>query len=244
MGNKQFALIIFLTLAAFFGWMAYDSQQTSREVRTQQASGDVLLGVSPEAMAPIQYLFHLPEPVYSHALNTQQIEQLGSATGTGEGEHYHVYGITVADYKMDALYQFNWSKKWFKEEYGMWIENLQVDFSYNTLNVYVTSNYPEDSCEYRETLAHENQHVEIHRRIYIEYQKTLRNVLTHSTGIPMADHPLAFSSKEEGKERIGKIIADVVDPVFDQFKQGMADEQAKIDTPENYAELRSRCQHW
>lgn len=241
MGNKQFAVFFILVLSAFLGWMVYDSREDSIEIQSRQAAGDALVGPA-DSVAAIQYLFHFPDPVYYHDHSTEQIEQLG---GEGaESEHYHVYGITVAGYKMDALYQFNWNKKWFKEEYSMWVENLQVDFSYNTLNVYVTNHYNEDSCEYKETLAHENQHVEVHRRVYRDYQDRLRETLGRSTGIPMSDRPLLVSSVEEGKARISRIISGIVDPVFDSFKRSIAEEQARLDTSENYAELKSRCQNW
>ena len=241
MSNKHFFGFIVLVLAVLFGWMVYDMRNDSNSVGKEGGSRDFLIGTD-GSTAQIQYLFHFMDPVYSHSLDTGQIEVLSRKEG--EAEHYHVYGLTQASYKMDALYEFNWSKAWFKDEYSMWVENLRVDFSYNTMNVYVTSNYAEGACEYGQTLDHENQHVQIHRQVYFQYQKILQQVLGDSKEIPLPSRPILVHSKEEGKEKVGKIISGVIDPVFDRFRDALAAEQAKIDTPDNYAALRSKCDHW
>ncbi len=243
MGNKQFILFIIFLLGSFFGWLYYDYQKDTSAIRGQNVTRDMITGGAGESGPTVQYLFGFPEPVLSHELNTQQIESLESGTGASDGR-YHIYGLTVADFKTEALYEFSGSKKWFKDEFKMWVENLRVDFSYNSIKVYVNSGYEVGSCPYEKTLGHEKQHVEIHRDVYTQYQKILRDTLTRSTVIPTPAHPLVTASWAEGKERIGKIISGVIDPVFDQFRQALADEQAKIDTPESYSELRGSCSDW
>ena len=241
MSNKHFSILIAFILFPVFGWMVYDSKVTSEEIRRQTGPRDVLLGTD-GSMAQIQYLFHFTDPVYNHSLNTPQIENLSH--DTGKGEHYHVYGLTQADYGTDTRYEVNWSKHWFKDEYDLWVENLRVDFSYNALNVFVTNVYPEESCEYRETLAHENQHVEIHKKVYFQFQKTLQETLAGETTIPLSSRPILVASVEEGKKKVGTVISGLIQPVFDQFKETLADEQAKIDTPESYERLKQSCSKW
>jgi len=241
MSNKLFSILIALILLPFFGWMVYDSHTASEVFQKDGGNRDLLLD-STGAMAEIQYLFQFPDPLYSHGLNTAQIEALSQSGG--ESERYHVYGLTQAGYNIGTHYNLNGSKKWFKDEYSIWVENLRVEFKYDTLNVYVTNAYPEDSCEYRETLDHENQHVAIHKDIYFQYQKILEKAFSDSRDIPLPSRPLVVKSWEEGKDRVEGILTAVTDPVFDQFKETMAIEQAKLDTPESYAGLRQRCQHW
>ena len=241
MSNKHFTILIALILLPFFGWMVYDSHVTNELFQADKGNRDVLLD-STGAMAQVQYLFQFPDPILSHGLSTAQIGALSQSGG--ENEHYHVYGLTQAGYKIGTLYNVNGSKKWFKDEYSIWVENLKVEFKYDTLTVYVTNAYPEDSCEYKETLVHENQHVAIHKDIYTQYQKILEKALADSRTIPLPSHPMVVKNWDEGKDQIGTILSAVTDPVFDQFKNAMATEQGKLDTPENYAGLRQRCQHW
>ncbi|HUO57984.1 MAG TPA: hypothetical protein VMV05_07375 [bacterium] len=241
MSNKLFFMLVGLTLASFFGWMAYDAWTTSSELKGDAAHQGLLMD-SGGSMAGIQYVFRMSDPQYHHDLSTAQIEQLSQTVGSGE--KYHVYGLTQADYETETHYQVNWSKKWFREEYSLWVENLRVDFSYNTLNVYVSSAYPEGSCEYQATLEHENQHVEIHKQIFIRFQKVIRDTLGAAPNLPLSSNPLLVTSIEDGKKKVGETISGILDPVFDQFKSTLTEEQAKIDTPESYNELRQRCQHW
>lgn len=242
MNNKLFALLILLLILPFFGWMYYDWKTDSETIQNGSVPRDVLFDKEGKESAGVQFIFRFPEPVYSHALSTAQIEELSQTNA--EAEHYHVPGITQAGYSSGSLYEVNWSKKWFGSGYEMWVENLRVEFTYDTLNVYVTSAYPEASCEYQSTLDHENQHVAVHRQVYTQYQKVFQDAVGSAQGIPLASHPLAVESVAEGKKRISEIISAVLDPPFDQFKEAIQTEQSRLDTPENYALLKRQCQNW
>lgn len=242
MNNKLFALLILLILLPFFGWMYYDWKSDAEAIRNEGVQRDILAGTGGGDSAQIQFIFHFPDPVYSHGLTTAQIEALSQSNA--ESEHYHVYGLTQAGYSVDSLYEINWSKKWFKQEYRMWVENLRVEFTYDTLNVYVTSAYPVGSCEYQATLDHENGHVAVHRRMYEQYQDIFKSAVEKASGVPLASQPIIVQSIPEGKKEIGDIISGVIDPPFDRFKEALQAEQAQLDTPENYAALRGECQHW
>src|SRR6185295_4991893 len=111
MGNKQFFVLIFLLLGVFAVLVIYDVRTDSASVRNESVIREFLIGTDGSA-AQIQYLFHFPDPFYIHNMDTAQLEALRPREA--EAEHYHVYGLTQASYKMDALYEFNWSKKWFK----------------------------------------------------------------------------------------------------------------------------------
>jgi hypothetical protein len=242
MNNRLFTLLIFLLLLPFFGWMFYDWQSDSKAIEKDGTPRDALVDQGGEQSASVQFIFHFPNPVYSHALSTAQIEQLSQSNA--EAENYHIYGLTQAGYSSGTLYEVNWSKSWFKPEYKMWVENLRVEFTYDTLNVYVTNAYPEGSCEYQATLDHENQHVAIHRKLYEQYQKVFQEAIEHSQAIPLASNPIVVGSIPEGKKRIGDILSAVLDPPFNQFKDTVQAEQATLDTPENYAALKGQCQNW
>jgi hypothetical protein len=242
MNNKLFAALIVLILLPFFGWMYEDWKNDSQAAQKDGANRDLLMDEKGDAAAEIEYIFHFPDPVYSHSLTTSQIEALSQSGG--EAEHYHVYGLTQAGYSINSLYEVNWSKKWFRPEYSIWVEDLRVEFTYNTLNVFVTSTYPEGSCEYQATLDHENQHVAIHREMYEQYQQIFRQKVGEAKDIPLASSPIVASSIEEGKTRISQLISAALDPPFEQFKEALQTEQDKLDTPDSYAELKGRCQNW
>jgi len=242
MNNKLFVLLILLLVLPFFGWLYYDWKSDSENIKKESAQHNLLVDPGTGESAGVQFIFHFPDPAYSHNLTTAQIEEL--AHDQPGSEHFHVYGLTQAGYSTSTLYKVNWSKKWFKDEYKMWVEDLRVEFTYDTLNVYVSNAYPEGGCEYQATMDHEKQHVEVHRRIYQEYQKILRDTVGESKAIPLPSSPIQVDSILEGKKKIGETISSVIDPVFDQFKDALQAEQGKLDTPDNYSALKQQCQHW
>lgn len=242
MNNKLFGLLVFLLILPFFGWIYYDWKTSSEIVQSGNVPRDALVDAEGKESAGVQFIFHFPDPVYSHAFSTAQIEQLSQSNA--ESEHYHVYGLTQAGYSTGTLYEVSWSKKWFKPEYEIWVENLRVEFTYDTLNVFVTNTYPEGSCEYQTTLDHENQHVAVHKQVYERFQKVFEDAVGQAQGIPLSSHPLVVGSVAEGKQKISEIITAVMDPPFNQFRDAVQAEQEKLDTPENYGILRQQCQHW
>lgn len=240
MNNKLFFALVGLILLSLFGWMAYDSWRDQKVVVGKDLRWD-LLGAGLGGGTQVQYLFHFKEPSYFHDLNTSQIEALRPG---GVHENARVRGLTLADYGMNAQYTLRIRKKWFKDHSLAWADDLRVEFSYNTLNVYVTSDFPEGGCEYRETLGHENEHVEIHKRVFEKYQGVLRAEMAGTGSIPLESSPLTVLSLAEGKERVGQVLSAVTDPVFQRFSVELSEEEARIDTRESYSELRSRCPGW
>jgi hypothetical protein len=242
MDNRLFVVLLVLFVAPFVGWLAYDWNQSVGIIQEGGLRRDLLADSKGDAHAPLEYRFNFSEPTYSHALSTSQIE--GLARSSPDGEHYHVYGLTQAGFSLETRFDVDWSKRWFKDEYRVWVKNLRVEFEYNTLNVYVTNAYAEGSCEYQATLEHENQHVAIHRSLHDKYEKIFQDKIGSSLEIPLESRPVTASAFEAGKDQVTEIISRVTDPLFQQFRDELEVEQGKLDTPENYANLKARCQHW
>jgi len=243
MSNKQFLLFIGFIFAAFFGWLYYDSNTSTDSVRHEDVQRDVLLDANSQGEgAQIRYLFNFPSVVYDHTHSAEEIEALSEKSG--QAENYHIEGLTDAQFGLKTAYKFNYNKKFLQNTYSVWVEDLRVDFSYTTINVYISNQYPEGTCEYQATMDHENTHVEIHRRIYEKYQKILQSVIASSADIPLINHPVTVESLDEGKDRISQLISGVTDPVFNQFQQELSQEQGQLDSPQSYTELQSRCSHW
>lgn len=240
MSNKHFFIFLGAIVAVFVGWLYYDS--TTLSAFDQRMPRDVLTGDTTGVNAQIQYLFNFPEVVYDHVHSIPEIEALSSKLG--EERDFHVPALTQAEFGLKTYYQFSYYKGLFQENYRMWIKNLKVDFSYSKLIVYITASYPMGSCEYETTRDHEDQHVAIHKRIYEKYKKILQNSLAHAKEIPLADHPVTVRSVEAGKVLIADLLSKATDPIFERFQNELSEEQSKLDSPENYGVLKSRCSNW
>ncbi len=192
----------------------------------------------------MRYVFGFPEPQYSHQYSTTQIEQMILSSGNDSDLKYRINGLTQAGYQADAQFHCGGYKRWFKDEFIMWIDSMTVEFVYNTLTVYVTSAYQEGSCPYDQVLAHEKQHVQIHREVYQEYQRQLQEKMAYATGLPTHSRPITTLNWEDGKEAMGKMINDVVNPVFEDFEIELSHRNGLLDSSDNYTELKSRCSNW
>jgi hypothetical protein len=244
MDIKHFAFFLAVLLLAFFGYMAWDWNQTAREIQSKQGPRDYVGSQDGGEGAAVRYVYGFPEPVFSHDFSTPQIEALKLGSGDSADLRYHINGLTQAGYQTDAQFHCGGYKRWFKDEYVMWIDSMTVEFTYNTMTVYVSNAYPEGSCPYEQILAHEKQHVEIHREVYREFQGKIQERMASVTGLPTHSHPITTLHWDEGKESMGKMISDAINPVFEEFEAELARRNGLLDSPENYAELKNRCPDW
>jgi len=244
MNTKHFAFFIAALLLAFFGYIAWDWNETAKEVRAKQGPRDYVGSQGGGEGVVVRYVYGFPEPVVSHDYSTSQIESIKWGTGNVSDVQYHINGLTQAGYQTDAQFHCGGYKRWFKDEYVMWIDSMTVEFTYNTLNVFVSSAYPENSCQYEQILAHEKQHVEINREVYKEFQEKMQERMAAVTGLPTPSHPITTLNWDEGKETMGKMISDTVNPVFEDFEAELARRNGLLDSPDNYAELKNRCSSW
>jgi hypothetical protein len=86
--------------------------------------------------------------------------------------------------------------------------------------------------------------VEINREVYKEFQGKLQERMAAVTSLPTRSSPITTLNWDAGKESMGKMISGVVDPVFGDFEAELARRNGLLDSPDNYAELKSRCSNW
>jgi hypothetical protein len=108
------------------------------------------------------------------------------------------------------------------------------------MDVYIAADYPEDSCEYRVTIAHERQHVGFNLAVLREWLPKVRAALT---GAARDKFPASFPDTPTNEE-VNHILLDPVAPVFQAMNQDMARRNGSIDTPENYRREIAKCGNW
>jgi hypothetical protein len=221
------AFVVFL--GAFVGFLTYERGQV-------QAEEPAAPGVT------ILYDFKFAQPAYRYDLNDDQI---GSLRSDGQStEDGRVLGLTVADFDLGSSYRFDYRHSWLDSNYSLWLNEVTVQFGYKSLTVYVTNRYDPNTCAFKTTLSHENDHVNIHRNLYLKYQLILRQAMENNPTLPDEARPFLASSLEEGKAQIERKISAILDPIFQQFRQEVADDQGSLDTPDNYYTLHNQCSDW
>lgn len=152
-------------------------------------------------------------------------------------------GLTLFEYQLAANFDMGLNQTDPKGPVRVWPTIIHVNFAVLKLDVYVSSQYPEGSCQYRVVMAHERTHAAINGRIYWKYRKLLKKELAR-LGLPTASHPWTATTEAEGRERIRERIKPVVDRIEARFYAELKRENAKIDTRANYAKTSQKCKGW
>lgn len=125
-----------------------------------------------------------------------------------------------------------------------WVDKLTVDITPKSVAIFVPSDYPQDSCEYDQILAHERQHEETHRDMLAETAEKMRKALAASDALPARGTPLEVADRTQAEARIEAAVDAITKPVYADFKTELARRQAIIDLPENYRWVTRRCSSW
>jgi hypothetical protein len=156
----------------------------------------------------------------------------------------HNPGLTLAEQELKSDYQMGGMRRDRTGEYCIWVESLSLDFSYKRMDVYISSQYPEGSCQYNVILGHENQHVAINNRTLQIYYSMMRKALWNARFIPTKAKPLPVRSLSQGKAILTRRINGILNPLNERFKKAVRAENAKIDTIANYRATQAKCSNW
>ncbi|MGH9940716.1 MAG: hypothetical protein ACREAM_31100 [Blastocatellia bacterium] len=124
-----------------------------------------------------------------------------------------------------------------------WVTNVTVTPLFRSITVYIAAGYAAGSCEYRETRAHEDEHVRVDRELLEQYAGRLRAALVFSH-IPTQETPLSAASAEEGEQRTETLLRGTLQPVYDELRRRLHEANNDLDTPANYAQVHARCRNW
>jgi len=124
-----------------------------------------------------------------------------------------------------------------------WVTSVDVAPTFHSITVYIAREYAEGSCEYRETLRHEMEHVGVDRALLEEYAGRMRAALVFSA-LPTRTYPLMVGSTAEGEDRTNALVRGTLEPIYNGLRRRLHEANAALDTPERYAPVYARCHHW
>ncbi len=240
MNNKLLISLLAVFLLGALGVMAWDWKQEQAAEKAKGYVPDFMTGGGNSFGSAVQYDFSFPTPTIRRDLSTDEI---GRLKGTPEA-NIKVPGLTASKFHLQADYSLGETRRFLKGGVKVWVRNVTVRFGFSEMIVYVTRQYGEDSCPYRETLAHEMEHVEAHKRVWREWQEKLREAVRRAPQIPVKGSPGVYANLEEGKAKIGESISEALDPVFEEFRQADNAVQAEMDTRASYEFLKQKCPDW
>ena len=107
--------------------------------------------------------------------------------------------------------------------------------------IYIASDYKHLGCRYSQTMAHEKRHVQTDKRVFNEFIPKMKNqIRKHVESMP-AQGPYAPAQLPQEQQRILQQIAQSIKTLEGELIAKRRQEQAKIDTLENYQRDTALC---
>lgn len=192
---------------------------------------------------PVRLKFEtkLVQPTYHTNLSIQDVRQLYTVRGQRISRaHTNAIGLTYAEISL-GLSASTRSVPRQRGGYCVYLEEVQADFGFDRVDVYVGREYPRGTCEYRTILDHENEHVAINNSAVRGYGPRLRQSLERELG---RLKPLFTTTVRTGARQIVEDLRQRIQPMMDAFQREQRRRNAAIDTDANYGALQELCLDW
>lgn len=126
----------------------------------------------------------------------------------------------------------------------VWFDEVRVDLTPASIQIFVPREYPEDSCEYLAVLAHEREHERVHREHLTAAVEEVEDALTAAKWLPAKGNPLETADLAQAQAALEAKIRKVVTPVYEKYKEDLTAAQAELDKPALYQWVSKRCSGW
>jgi len=126
----------------------------------------------------------------------------------------------------------------------VWFDEVRVDLTPASVQIFVPREYPEGSCEYEAVLAHEREHERVHRERLEAAVKEIERALTEARWLPAKGNPLETEDRASAEAALNAKIRKVVTPVYEKYKTDLGGAQADLDRPDLYQWVSKRCPGW
>ncbi|MCA0202226.1 MAG: hypothetical protein LCH56_15580 [Proteobacteria bacterium] len=176
---------------------------------------------------------------YNHHLTLGGIANLSRAQGGQIAGGGRPVGLTLAN----TLYGVGGEVALEPQGSGFCVRltSVKIDFGWDRMDVYVPTEFPEGSCEYRAVRDHENQHVSIFRTSLAEFAPRARArieaVLARAKPFPVRSRNGAVQTA------LAPVNAELA-ALQQEFNALHGARNARIDTPSNYAAVTALCNNW
>lgn len=126
----------------------------------------------------------------------------------------------------------------------VWFDQVNVDLTPASIQIFVPREYRDDSCESMAILEHEQEHERVHRERLAAVAEEIKNALTAAKWLPARGNPLEVEDRAAAEAALDARIRKVVTPVYDKYKSGLTAAQNDLDRPELYRWVSTRCRGW
>lgn len=243
--NKKIVIICFLSTCIF---PMHAIAQNNISTTYMPGAGLCINPIDHEVQVNINVKYGVPK--YDYSLSRQQIAQKITAQKAKEMETTleqtnspdHTAGLTAVLFNTQISAKVDATKQ--RNGYCVTLSSIDVDMGYNDIIVYIDRNFPEGTCPYNVTLAHENTHVGIHQKALEFYTPYIGEAIYDAAQNISSVYVRSLDNVQEIITKMAQDIGTQAKPSIDFFLNARNAENAKLDTPENYQYTQNMCTDW
>ena len=153
-----------------------------------------------------------------------------------------VMGFTLGSISLKSDYKIRYQK--IKDKYCAWIENINITYSLDKLDVYIPNDLKPGTCKHKEVEKHELEHVAIYKETYRNYLAKLKNITNHKNTNLKPENSILVNDVKDAEEIFKIDIENYLNSFQSELTKSLNKKHKAIDTEENYQKIASRCKGW
>lgn len=153
-------------------------------------------------------------------------------------------GLTVAEYRLHYSADLEGACDKGCAAACAWVSAFTVDVTPVAVRIHVPREYRMGTCEYEQLMKHERSHELLHRRRLGALAQDMRDALARAESQPGLMGPIEARDRRAAFEILTDRMERVLRPIYDGHLRKMREENAALDSPEEYKRLGKACKGW
>jgi len=176
--------------------------------------------------------------VLNHSKSQAQLKRM---SGQKMSKAWRVNGLTKRTYTTRSNARFVMKPARNGRYYCVRLQTVDLTVGLGRIDVYVTKKYRKNTCAYRAVLRHEQEHVDINRRVL---RRVMGRIEDQVRTAVYRFKPFSARTKADAKQKLSNYFKDSLSPLYKKLDQEANKENARIDTEQSYKLLSKQCDKW
>lgn len=175
---------------------------------------------------------------FDHSRSQAQLKRM---SGAKVDNAWKVNGLTKRTYTTESSARFKMVPMNKGRYYCVRLETVDLKVGLGRIDVFVANKYSRNSCAFRAVMNHEQQHVEINRRVL---RRMMGRIDDKVRSAVYNFEPFPARSTGEAQRKLSDYFKRALEPLYRRLDDEANEENARIDTEASYTHLRKQCDRW
>lgn len=180
--------------------------------------------------------------VHNNARTRESLRQMQRQSGraTAFGSAWTPVGLTLTELKYRMKLKIE-AQPISNSAYCARVTAVDAELGYDELRVYIARKFRPGTCAYNSINTHELTHVAVFRDALDRFYPRLQHRLQRAA---QSLDPVHSSSPDVAADYLRERLSAAVQPLFLEMNRDLDRANARLDTPERYAQEQALCQEW